>query len=108
MSFRALPVYTSMTLKTRRLYSFNMVSLDGFFAGPNGEIDWFNTDAEFSAFNIEQMKRGPGGILFGRVTYQLMASYWPTATEEPIVADQMNSLPKVVFSRVMPEGTGVN
>jgi dihydrofolate reductase len=78
-----------------------MVWLDGFFAGPNGEIDWFSTDAEFSEFNIEQMKRGPGGILFGRVTYQLMASYWPTATEQPIVADRMNSLPKVVFSRTL-------
>ena len=77
-----------------------MVTLDGFFEGPNQEIDWHNTDNEFNEFAIEQTS-SVDTILFGRVTYQLMASYWPTETAtsaDPIVADLMNRLSKIVFS----------
>lgn len=87
----------------RKLFSFNMVSLDGFFEGPNQEIDWHNTDNEFNEFAIEQTS-SVDTLLFGRVTYQLMASYWPTETAvnaDPIVADLMNRLSKIVFSRTL-------
>jgi dihydrofolate reductase len=80
-----------------------MVTLDGFFAGPNGEIDWHVVDEEFNEFDIDQLNH-VDTLLFGRVTYEMMASYWPTpaATEnDPIVAERMNNLPKIVFSRML-------
>ena len=88
----------------RKLFAFNMVALDGFFEGPNGEIDWHNADnEEFNEFAIEQTGE-VDTLLFGRKTYQLMASYWPTETAikaDPIVADLMNRLSKIVFSRTL-------
>ena len=88
----------------RKLFSFNMVTLDGFFEGPNQEIDWHNADnQEFNDFAIEQTS-SVDTLLFGRVTYQLMASYWPTETAisaDPIIADLMNRLSKIVFSRTL-------
>ncbi len=87
----------------RKLFSFNMVTLDGFFEGPNREIDWHNVDAEFNEFAIEQTGT-VDVLLFGRVTYQMMASYWPTPSaiaNDPIVAGQMNRVPKIVFSRTL-------
>lgn len=89
----------------RTLAIFNMMSLDGFFAGPNGELDWHNVDDEFNAFAIEQAQsRHVDTLLFGRVTYELMAAYWPTPearTNDPIVARFMNETSKVVFSRTL-------
>jgi dihydrofolate reductase len=88
----------------RKLFSFNMVTLDGFFEGPNGEIDWHNADnQEFNEFAIEQTS-AVDTLIFGRKTYQLMASYWPTetaVTSDPIVADLMNRISKIVFSRTL-------
>lgn len=86
-----------------RVFLFNMVTLDGFFEGPNHDIDWHSTDEEFNEFAIAQLNE-IGTLLFGRVTYQLMASYWPTQValeSDPVVADKMNSTPKVVFSRTL-------
>jgi dihydrofolate reductase len=80
-----------------------MVTLDGFFDGPNHDISWHNVDAEFNEFAIEQTG-SVAALLFGRVTYELMASFWPTpfALEtDPIVADLMNRLPKLVFSTTL-------
>jgi len=87
----------------RNLFAFNMVTLDGFFEGPNRDISWHNVDDEFNQFAIEQAST-VGAILFGRVTYELMASYWPTPaaqSDDPMVANLMNTLPKVVFSRTL-------
>ena len=87
----------------RKLFAFNMVSLDGFFEGPNQDINWHRVDDEFNQFAIEQTG-SVDMLLFGRVTYELMASYWPTpaaAADDPIIADMMNRLPKVVFSRTL-------
>ena len=87
----------------RKLFAFNMITLDGFFEGPNHDITWHHVDDEFNQFAIEQT-RTVGAILFGRVTYELMASYWPTPaaqSDDPVVADLMNTLPKVVFSRTL-------
>ncbi|GAC1449419.1 MAG: dihydrofolate reductase family protein [Ktedonobacterales bacterium] len=80
-----------------------MVTLDGFIAGPNGDIDWHNVDDEFNEYAIDLLN-SVDTLLFGRVTYQGMASYWPTpmsTTDDPIVAAKMNSLPKVVFSHTL-------
>jgi len=87
----------------RKLFSFNMVSLDGFFEGPNQNIDWHNVDEEFNEFAVKQTS-SIGTLLFGRVTYQLMAGYWPTPAaiaDDPEIAGLMNSLPKLVFSRTL-------
>ena len=84
----------------KKLYVFNMLSLDGFIARPNGDLDWHNTDEEFNDFAIEQLEN-TGMILFGRVTYEMMASFWPTPEAiqtDPEVAAAMNSLPKLVYS----------
>ncbi len=80
---------------------WNMVTLDGFFEGPKSwEIDWheYVWGPELEQFAIDQSK-SIGMLLFGRVTYEGMAEYWTTATGE--IADFMNSIPKVVFSRTL-------
>jgi len=87
----------------RKLFAFNMVTLDGFFEGPNQDISWHNVDEEFNQFAIEQTS-SVDTILFGRKTYEGMASYWPTEAaikDDPAVAGLMNSLPKIVFSRTL-------
>ena len=87
----------------RKVIMFNMVTLDGFFEGPNGELDWHHVDEEFNEFASDQLGSADG-LLFGRVTYQLMASYWPTdlaVRNDPIIAAKMNTLPKIVFSRTL-------
>jgi dihydrofolate reductase len=80
-----------------------MISLDGFFEGPDREIDWHNVDEEFNEF-AEQQLNEVDMLLFGRVTYELMASYWPTEsaiTNDPIIANKMNAIPKIVFSKTL-------
>lgn len=95
----------------RKLIVFNSVTLDGYFAGVNGDISWAHTqDAEFQKF-VEANASGGGELLFGRITYDLMAGYWPTPLakqNDPVVAEGMNSLPKVVFSRTMDEASWKN
>jgi dihydrofolate reductase len=89
----------------RKIIVFNLVTVDGFFAGPNGEIDWHNYDSEMSAHSTEQMKT-LGALIFGETTYELMAGYWPTPEgikSEPMVAEILNSIPKIVFSKTMQE-----
>ena len=88
----------------RKLVVFNNVTLDGYFSGPDGDFSWAHSssdDTEFNAF-VADNASGGGQLLLGRVTYDLMVSYWPTPAalkNDPIVAEGMNSMPKVVFSR---------
>ena len=88
----------------RRLSVFNNVSVDGYFCDAHGDMSWAHRqDAEWNAFASENASGG-GVLLFGRVTYELMAGYWPTpeALETlPVVAERMNSLQKVVFSSTL-------
>src|SRR4051812_32451630 len=85
-----------------KLFLFMMTSIDGYFEGENHDLSWHNTDEEFSEFAIEQT-RGVGTIIFGRVTYQMMASYWPQDfaydANPKTMVDLMNYTPKIVFSR---------
>ena len=83
-----------------RLIMWNLMTLDGFFEGANRDISWFSDvwGEELERVSIDQLKSA-GGLMFGRVTYQLMANHWPSATGE--VADFMNALPKYVFSRTL-------
>jgi dihydrofolate reductase len=87
----------------RKLYSFMVITLDGFYEGPNQEFDWPNVDEEFNEFGIEQLN-DTDVLLFGRVTYEGMASYWPTPAarqDDPKVAELMNTLPKIVVSTTL-------
>jgi dihydrofolate reductase len=83
----------------RRLIVSNVMSLDGFFEGPNKDLSWHLVDDEFFAYAGE-MLRSVDTILFGRTTYELMAKYWPSAPKDEI-ADKMNSLDKIVFSKTL-------
>jgi dihydrofolate reductase len=87
----------------RRIIFFMLISLDGYFEGPGKDIYWHNVDEEFNEFAIEQLGT-VDTLLFGRVTYEMMAGYWPTLaakTDDPIVAEKMNSTPKLVFSKTL-------
>lgn len=87
----------------RKLLVSNMITADGFFAGPNGELDWHNVDAEFNDYAIDLLT-SVDTLVFGRVTYQMMAAYWPTpegTADDPTVADHMNRLAKLVISRTL-------
>lgn len=87
----------------RKLIVSNMVTADGYFAGPNDEIDWHNVDAEFNDYAIALLE-SVDTLVFGRRTYEVMASYWPTPealTDDAEVAGRMNDLAKIVFSRTL-------
>ncbi|MEI6102992.1 MAG: dihydrofolate reductase family protein [Methanothrix sp.] len=89
----------------RKIVVFNNVTVDGYFAGPHGEIDWFKVDRddEYDEFSREQPKSGDL-LIFGRTTYELMSSYWPTPDaikNNPIMAEVMNNIPKIVFSKTL-------
>ena len=96
----------------RKLLVFNSVTVDGYFTDKNGDMSWTHKqdDPEWNAFTAENAKSG-GELLFGRVTYDLMASFWPTpaaAKMFPEVAEGMNKSPKVVFSRKMDQASWNN
>lgn len=87
----------------RKIYVFDMITLDGLFEGQDHELDWHNVDEEFNEFAINQLDE-TDLLLFGRVTYQMMAGYWPTPgaiKNDPVVAGKMNSMAKIVFSKTL-------
>ncbi|GHO64052.1 hypothetical protein KSC_029440 [Ktedonobacter sp. SOSP1-52] len=88
----------------RKVIAAPFVTLDGFMAGPKGEIDWNEPyfDDEMVNYVGEQFRQ-IDTILFGRVTYQLFSQYWPTqgVKDDPVFAEKMNTLPKLVFSRTL-------
>ena len=97
----------------RKLVVFNSTSLDGYFSDANGDMRFAhnaNRDAEWDAF-VASNASGGGTLLFGRITYELMASFWPTplaAERMPVVAERMNNLPKIVFSRTLDKASWSN
>jgi len=86
----------------RKLRVFNNISLDGYFTDKNNDMSWAHTnDPEWNEFTAQNAK-GEAELLFGRVTYDMMASFWPTpmALENfPQVAKAMNRMTKYVFSK---------
>lgn len=92
----------------RRLTVFESLSLDGFFADANNDLSFAKSpleDSEYDAF-VSQNASGEGAMLFGRVTYDMMAKFWPTAAAAqmmPAVARGMNARPKMVFSNTLRE-----
>lgn len=83
---------------------FNLISLDGYFEGTNRDISWHNVDAEFNTEHAIPMLNSVDVLIFGRITYELMKNYWSTPkaiNDDPIVANKMNLLPKIVFSKTL-------
>jgi dihydrofolate reductase len=79
------------------------VTLDGFMAGPKGELDWAIRDDEITQYS----KKGHAltdMFLFGRVTYEMMASFWPTPagkSTNTVFAEFLNNTPKIVYSTIL-------
>ncbi|UKS27805.1 dihydrofolate reductase family protein [Paenibacillus sp. HWE-109] len=97
----------------RKVIVFNRLSLDGFFTGLNGEIDWFLHDPEVDKAAHEYMHADT--LLFGKLTYQMFVSYWPNVATNPnapeqarALAEELNQMTKVVFSNSLEEATWVN
>ena len=85
------------------------ISLDGFVAGPNGEMNWIKADQEIFDYVGKRISKGDTS-LYGRVTYQLMESYWPTAADKPTATKHdiehsmwYSQVHKVVLSKTMKE-----
>ena len=90
------------------------MSLDGFVAGPNGEMDWIKVDEEIFDYVGKRISEGDTA-LYGRVTYQMMEGYWPTAGDQPTAsthdiqhAKWYNKIHKVVLSRTMQDTSLAN
>ncbi|TIP62669.1 dihydrofolate reductase family protein, partial [Mesorhizobium sp.] len=82
----------------RKLIIWDMVSVDGFFEGPDRDISWFVFEEELENY-IRETQENADTLIFGRVTFELMAAYWPS--EQGWIADFMNNIEKVVFSRTL-------
>lgn len=93
----------------RKLTLFMHASLDGFAAGPRGEMDWIGISEEIFDY-VEGRIREADTALYGRVTYQMMEAYWPTAADQPGATRHdiehsawYKKVPKVVLSRTLKE-----
>lgn len=100
----------------RKIIVFNLVTVDGFFAGEDGNIDWHMVDDEFNDFAVEQTGTF-GGIIFGKTTYQIFADFWPVVaktgkfpgSDEPASPDDVqvgkfiDDVDKFVFSKSLTE-----
>ncbi len=89
----------------RKIISHMHVSLDGFAAGPNGEMNWIKLDNE--AFDhVKQLTDESDAAIYGRVTWEMMDNYWPTAGDKPDASkhdkehsEWYNSIEKFVISK---------
>jgi dihydrofolate reductase len=93
----------------RKIISFMHISLDGFVAGLNGEMDWIKVDEEIFDYVGKRISEGDTA-LYGRVTYQMMENYWPTAGDKPTATKHdiehskwYKKVHKVVLSKTMKD-----
>ncbi len=91
----------------RKAYMFMMLSLDGYFEGPNHDLSWHNVDDEFNRFAVD-MLRGADLFIYGRRMYQVMEEAWPRMAKDPglsrenkEIAYLINNTPKIVISRTL-------
>jgi dihydrofolate reductase len=96
----------------RRIVLMMSVSLDGYFEGPGRDISWHRVDEELHA-HFNESVASMSGLLFGRVTYELLAAYWPTADADPTLDPVMaefagiwRNIPKYVYSRTLERADG--
>src|SRR5438067_7478247 len=95
----------------KRLVLFMHTTLDGFVAGPNGEMDWIHVDEEIFDYAGKETANADTA-LYGRVTYEMMQAYWPTAADQPNASKHdiehstwYNSVTKVVLSKTMQDSS---
>src|SRR6478735_7918711 len=93
----------------RKIISFMHISLDGFVAGPNGEMNWIKVDEEIFDHVGERVSE-TDTALYGRVTYEMMQNYWPNAGDEPGASKHdiehskwYNNVHKVVLSKTLKD-----
>jgi dihydrofolate reductase len=98
----------------RKIVSFVHVSLDGFVASSDGGLDWIIVNDEIFGY-VEQRIKQTDTALYGRVTYQMMESYWPTAADQPTAtrhdiehARWYKQARKIVLSRTMRDSHPAN
>lgn len=87
----------------RKLSAFTFLSLNGYYKGDQNDISWHRHGGEENEFASDSMKSN-NILLFGRITYELMAGYWPTPMamqQDPAVAAGMNQATKIVFSTTL-------
>ena len=91
----------------RKVILMMQVSLDGFIEGPDQDLSWHRVDEELHS-HFNHLLRTMGGFLDGRVTYEMMAEYWPTADQDPSnstpeieFAGIWRDMPKIVYSRTL-------
>ena len=92
----------------RRVVVQEFVTLDGFAAGPNGELDFIAESTDVDSVDSDAARdqlsftAGIDTILLGSVTYGMFSEYWPEqTTDTELIADALNTIPKVVFSRTL-------
>jgi dihydrofolate reductase len=111
-----------MEVRMRRILVFNWVSIDGYFAGPNGEIDWIIRDPEVDQALRKSGNDNPGSasmgsdtMLLGNITYTMFENSWPNIAKDPNAPDEMRKMAeevermtKIVFSQSRDEVTWKN
>ena len=94
----------------RNVIVSNLISVDGLLAGPGGSIDWHVLNDEFFDYANALLDR-TDTLLYGRVTYEGMAAYWPTPqalANDGAMARRMNAIHKVVFSTTLAQANWQN
>jgi dihydrofolate reductase len=96
-----------------RLNMFNSISLDGYFTDSNNDMSWAHAGGDSDEFQefVAGNAKGESTLIFGRVTYEMMAAFWPTPTAAqsmPEVAAGMNKAKKYVFSRSLKKADWAN
>jgi len=94
----------------RKLSLFNFITLNGYYKGPDEDISWHKHGEEENKFSEESMKQ-ESILLFGRVTYEMMAAAWTSPEmkkSNPKVAEGMNKSEKIVFSKTLKKASWSN
>jgi dihydrofolate reductase len=91
----------------RRLVVDTIMSLDGYFTGPNNEIDWFEFDDDEQAWSVDILRKADTTI-YGRVTYEEFRQFWPSERAkvsgfDPFIIHSLNEYPKFVFSKLLQD-----
>lgn len=94
----------------RSVNVFNFITLNGYYKAIDGDISWHRHGEEENKFSDEK-SQGGSTLLFGRITYEMMASFWPTEMgrqRAPVTADGMNKAEKIVFSKTLKKAEWQN
>lgn len=98
----------------RKIIVFNLITVDGYFAGTDGNIDWHRVDDEFNEFAITHTASF-GELIFGKTTYKIFEDFWPKAMDDPKMSPEdrkighiIDDIWKIVFSKSLKDVTWKN